>query len=272
MPVGRCADVPFGEIYDALLERPHRKKIYVFDTLEKKPELVAHYRVPPVFRPPHDLYKSAEQEWLLPRDYGPIRWLVLGERGTGSTWHSDPIGIDAWNALVAGHKLWLLLPPNLADGDGYAPDADVPQCDPTCSDIAPHNRHWMTAGGDAFFLGGGLRQLLARHHALADAQGLRVVLQEPGETIYVPAGWQHAVYNLDLCVAVTEGVGERTSLFRFPHIFERYIWPDFAREPLPTLRRHIQKLYYTVMNRGERAAAREFAQFAELVLENEKPR
>ena len=47
--------------------------------------------------------------------------------------------------------------------------------------------------------------LYQRYHALPDASlrgGLDFV-QRPGETVYVPSGWRHAVVNLELSVAVT---------------------------------------------------------------------
>jgi hypothetical protein len=49
-------------------------------------EIVKDYRVPHMFRVPHDVYKKARQQWQFPDGYGPIRWLVVGNIGTGTGW------------------------------------------------------------------------------------------------------------------------------------------------------------------------------------------
>jgi hypothetical protein len=106
-------------------------------------------------------------------------------------------------------------------------------CDRHCSSIDDANAGWMYSGGDAFFLGGGLRALLEvderddeERRDLLQSRAFSVVLQRAGETVYVPYGWYHAVYNLDLTVAVTEGVGERLNLFRSPNNFVNQVMFD----------------------------------------------
>ena len=48
--------------------------------------------------------------------------------------HTDPAATDAFNALISGHKWWVILPP-----DVYEFNTDL-SCDKTCSDFSSY-RH-----------------------------------------------------------------------------------------------------------------------------------
>lgn len=125
----------------------------------------------------------------------PFRWLVAGPARSGSAPHLDPLATSAWNALLAGAKLWALFPPG-------TPKACV----------APR--------------GGGAREAVSWFgdtlpHALADPAwpGPRplTALQRAGETMYVPGQWWHGVLNLETTVAVTHNFCSPADLPR--------VWP-----------------------------------------------
>jgi hypothetical protein len=133
--------------------------------------------------PPHfadDLFSA------LPAQERPSsRWLLAGPRGGGTPLHVDPNGTSAWNALVVGCKLWCMFPPN----------------------IEPPARHWNLSVAHWF------ADVFATMPPHAHA-GLCVFVQQPGEIIYVPSGWPHAVLNLETSVGVTHNRAERENLDR----------------------------------------------------------
>ena len=47
-------------------------------------------------------------------------WLIWGPSRSGSSFHKDPNGTSAWNAVVRGSKKWIMYPPHVAP-PGMAP-------------------------------------------------------------------------------------------------------------------------------------------------------
>lgn len=151
--------------------------LYIFDgsfgDKRTSRSMLRDYSVPAVFQ--EDLFQYAGGSRR-----PPYRWMVIGPARTGSCLHVDPLGTAAWNALVSGHKRWALYPPHVPKSDllppGFEREGVV-----WFQDMYPKTRDkaWP-------------------HPPPLDC------IQGPGEIIFVPSGWWHAVLNLDMTVAVTQ--------------------------------------------------------------------
>jgi hypothetical protein len=213
---------PLSTLLDA---RAAHKPYYVFDTMEDHPGELDLYDTPPLFARA-DLYSWRDN---LPHDYGPVRWLAFGSAtGTGTIMHLDPLGIDAWNTLFSGYKYWFIFDPNVTAALGpHLRCAEGRSTAPLTG--------WTTTGGTPFVLGGALRALL---HGDPSLPPPIEVLQAPGETIYVPRGYLHGVFNFGETVAVTEGHAMSVN--------GRLVWYDHLLPHLCAARawRHLHSLYY----------------------------
>ncbi|GKY98177.1 hypothetical protein MPSEU_000775500 [Mayamaea pseudoterrestris] len=131
--------------------------------------LLDEYSVPTCFR--SDLFD------LLPDDQRPpFRWILIGPARSGTGLHIDPVGTHAWVTLVQGLKRWVLFP--------YGTD----QASISMQDPAIPSAIWFREYYD---------KVKPEHLDAVE------VLQRPGETVYVPAGWPHLVLNLETSVAIT---------------------------------------------------------------------
>ena len=150
----------------------------------------------------------------LPEDRRPPwRWVLVGTGRSGTELHIDPLYTSAWVSLLEGRKRWCFFPPGT--------DTDL-------------------LGG----LSGGSKPALSavewylRFYETAEAEGLGciTILQEPGETVFVPAGWAHVVINLEVTVAITHNYADRM------HV--REIWDMCLaeeRQLLPDVAAHLTK-------------------------------
>jgi len=98
----------------------------------------------------------------------PPAWLLVGAAGSGTPVHAHERTVAA-NALLAGCKLWVCLPPRARAADVLLGGGD----DEELSAAA-----WVEAW------------------AARGARGVAIV-QEPGETVFVPARWWHCVLNVE---------------------------------------------------------------------------
>ena len=127
----------------------------------------------------------------------PPAWLLVGAALSGTPIHNHPMTV-AWNALLSGCKLWCCLPPN------------VPE-----SALLLHFQHEDGDGGDneeeedhEFDLSA--LQWFEQCGELPD--DARIIVQHPGEVVFLPAGWFHVVLNCQLSTAISVSLTLRRDL------------------------------------------------------------
>jgi hypothetical protein len=119
------------------------------------------------------------------------RWLILGPARSGSTFHVDPNGTSAWNAVLRGRKYWIMFPP-ISNTRGPPPGVHV-SADKSEVTTPLSIAEW----------------LLEFHAEARQTPGCVEGVCEEGEVLYVPSGWFHLVVNLEASVAVTQNLVPR---------------------------------------------------------------
>lgn len=113
------------------------------------------------------------------------RWMIMGSKGSGSTFHKDPNATSAWNAILTGSKYWLMFPssPTLPPPPGVILSDDQSEITSPLS-IAEY--------------------LLTFHSLARQTPGCREGICRAGEVLHVPSGWFHLVLNLEDSLALTQ--------------------------------------------------------------------
>ncbi|KAJ3033850.1 hypothetical protein HDV00_005699 [Rhizophlyctis rosea] len=177
----RNVDISFAAYVDYMRAQEDEAPLYVFDKAfgEKAPDMLKDYGVPHIFQ--DDLLS------LLTTKRPSYRWLVLGPARSGASWHIDPHGTSAWNTLISGRKRWALYPPHIIPpGVSTHPSSTSPL---TPDFTSPPPLFWF----------------LEIYPTIPVEDRPLEIVQEAGETIFVPAGWWHTVLNIGAeNVAVTQ--------------------------------------------------------------------
>jgi len=153
--------------------------IYLFEKLTGDHRLLGDYTVPKYFTSEYDLFTAVSPPLIT------ARWLLLGPPRSGSNIHFDPNHTSAWNTLLLGHKKWVLFPPDTPEVMLKTPE---------------HN-----LGAAGWFANTYPKTVSSKWPSKFKPVE---ILQEPGETIFLPAGWWHAVLNLDFTVCITQNFAQ----------------------------------------------------------------
>lgn len=153
-----------------------------FDERDTIAGLIDDYEVPFYFR--DDLFQFVSE-----KRRPPYRWFLIGPQRSGTSAHIDPLATSAWNALVYGRKRWIMTRPGARKR--HVKGAKL--------------RREGEDGEAATYFSYVLPRILRQEaEKKVRDMGIHEVIQEPGEVIFVPGGWYHAVLNLTHTVAVTQ--------------------------------------------------------------------
>jgi histone arginine demethylase JMJD6 len=165
---GQLDDAPLA-VYDSQLHTDERAS------------LLEDYTVPKCFDAP-DLFQDmlsgdGEEKEDDTAEMPPYRWILIGSPRSGTGLHIDPLGTHAWVTLIEGAKRWVLFP--------YGTDkSTIGMQEPQIPSGIWFSSDWYQTSMEL-------------------VPGAIEILQYPGETVYVPAGWPHLVLNLEFSTAIT---------------------------------------------------------------------
>lgn len=171
--------------------------LYLFDCRSNAlKELLptGYYDKPPIFAK-DDLFKIFNE---CRPDHS---WLIVGPSRSGSTFHKDPNSTDAWNVILQGSKLWVMLPPEMKPPGVFVSDDESKVMSP--DGLA----EWVKSGfwNDSIQLSDEAN-LDLKNINNSGSGGFRtcvIGITFKNECMYVPSGWWHLVINLEESVAFT---------------------------------------------------------------------
>ncbi|WQF77851.1 Putative F-box domain, JmjC domain, F-box-like domain superfamily protein [Colletotrichum destructivum] len=184
-----AVDWPFSTYHDYMENNDDESPLYLFDKkFAEKMEIKvgaeegAAYWKPECFGP--DLFE------LLGEERPAHRWLIIGPERSGSTFHKDPNGTSAWNAVIRGAKYWIMFPPTASVPGVYVSQDSSEVTSPLS-----------------------IAEWLLEFHA--EARQLPECIEgicNEGEILHVPSGWWHLVVNLESGIALTQNFVPKSQL------------------------------------------------------------
>jgi histone arginine demethylase JMJD6 len=182
---GNTIKLPLGTFLEYLQHNKDDSPLYIFDSssikkqsMESGDSVVSRGYRPPTF--------FQEDLWSYVGDSRrpPHKWFLVGPERSGTTVHIDPLATSAWNTAIVGRKRWVIFPPE--------------------TEKIVVKAAKLYAKGEDDEAANYFMKVLKRLKDTNPGIVMYEFTQNPGETLFVPSGWWHAVLNLEDTVAITQ--------------------------------------------------------------------
>ncbi|KAI8453547.1 hypothetical protein BY996DRAFT_4583001 [Phakopsora pachyrhizi] len=138
------------------------------------------------------------------------RWLIIGPPRSGSSWHKDPNGTSAWNAVVVGKKLWICFPPDVTPPGVIVSDDEAEVQSPLSIAVEWFLNYYQEA-----------KEIYGVTSKNSETRGTMYEgICSAGEIFFVPSGWWHLVINLEPSIAITQNFVSQVELVEVLHFMK----------------------------------------------------
>ncbi|CAG8433090.1 10719_t:CDS:10 [Diversispora eburnea] len=160
--------------------------LYIFDPnfIDRHPEMAEAYEIPKYFQ--EDFFE------VLTDKRPPYRWIVIGPARSGASWHVDPAGTSGWEKKKPIKLLKIIKVLRLQISRHHHGHHQALLYN------EEEELNFKNSTTSLFWY------LEVYPQLLLDGNLPLEIIQEPGQTIFVPSGWWHMVLNLEDTIAVTQ--------------------------------------------------------------------
>jgi len=188
----QSVDMTMKDFFQYCSEQQDECPLYMFDYdfVKHAPCLGEDFSPPVYFQ--DDLFS------VLGSSRPHYRWIIIGPRRSGSSFHKDPNATSAWNAVISGRKRWILFPPHIQPPGVQVSRDEALVMTPTAI------MEWFM-------------------NYYEEARTFPEMLEctvDPGSVMFIPSGWWHLVVNLEESIAITQNFVSRTNVGRVMDFLE----------------------------------------------------
>ncbi len=167
-------------IYDRSLHN-EQTMLYLNDKFFERscPQMTKDYSIPSIFAEYGRFTDTASF----------AKRVLVGPSSSHTYMHIDNLYTSAWNTVVVGRKYWIMIQPKVRPTPAVGESSE--------------QKPWHDCAEDEVMKKGTIPQMIAHLQETEPDRFFYTFVQHPGDTVFIPAQWFHAVVNIDDTVGVS---------------------------------------------------------------------